>query len=353
MSASPTPITSPRSLDAATARATAEALAAEGRVGEAIELASGFCRLQPDAQLEYRLVQWRCEAFAKVDASRPRADWPPQYPDPFPETKGLPEIERGQLSTETIAGGILHHGSLLVRELIDPALAATFIEDIDRAFAGRMAQGEVYDDALSTPWYRRIALPADHHVEKSREFVELGFAGIYMADSPRILARYTQMLGQTGIVPMIAEYMGERPCLSAGKTTVRRVPADMKMTSWHQDGAFLGTDIRSINLWLCLSHCGMDASGLDIVPRRLDYLADRGTPGAYFNWDVSPDVANEAAGDIGIASPVFKPGDAMLFDHMMLHRTGLPAGMSRDRYAIEAWMFAPSHYPMEHLPLVI
>jgi ectoine hydroxylase-related dioxygenase (phytanoyl-CoA dioxygenase family) len=339
--------------DAETARDAAGHLAAEGRFEEAVALASHLCRDRADSELEYRMVQWRRQAFANVETSKPRADWPPAYPDPFPETRGLPEIHRGQLSTETIAGGILHHGSLLVRELIDPALAATFIEDIDQAFAGRMAQGELYDDALSTPWYRRIALPADHHVEKSREFVELGFAGIYMADSPRILARYTEMLGRTGIVSMIAGYMGERPCLSAGKTTVRRVPADMKTTSWHQDGAFLGTDIRSINLWLCLSHCGVDASGLDIVPRRLDYLAERGSPGAYFDWDVSPEVANQAAGDIGIASPVFRPGDAMLFDHMMLHRTGLPAGMSRDRYAIEAWMFAPSHYPMEHLPLVI
>ena len=36
---------------------------------------------------------------------------------------------------------------------------------------------------------------------------------------------------------------GERPALSANKATLRRVPVKTS-TDWHQDGAFLGQDIR-------------------------------------------------------------------------------------------------------------
>ena len=334
-------------------RARAQALASERRYAQAIAAASGVLQAGPDEELERSLVQWRCREFDTRPASLARQDWPPAYADPFPGLRGLPEIDKGQLSADVLAGSILHHGSLLVRGLIDPSVAASMAKDVDHAFAGRMAQADAYDDTLATPWYRRLPLPPDHLVERSREFVEAGFAGIYMADSPRMLARFIDVLRGTAVVPMIAEYMGEEPFLSAGKTTVRRVPSSMKTTSWHQDGAFLGQHIRSVNLWLSLSDCGVDASGLDIVPRRLDYLAERGTGGAYFDWDVGDQVARSAAGDIPVVSPVFRPGDAVLFDHMMLHRTGLPANMTRDRYAIEAWMFAPSSYPLEHLPLYI
>ena len=50
--------------------------------------------------------------------------------------------------------------------------------------------------------------------------------------------------------------------------------------------------------------------------------------------------------------PVFEPGDALLFDNMLLHRTAADATMTQARYAIESWFFAPSRYPNDQLPLV-
>ena len=46
--------------------------------------------------------------------------------------------------------------------------------------------------------------------------------------------------------------------------------------------------VRSLNLWLALSPCGVDAPGLDIVPRRFDEILPTGTEGAMFDWSVSP-----------------------------------------------------------------
>ena len=41
----------------------------------------------------------------------------------------------------------------------------------------------------------------------------------------------------------------------------------------------------------------------------------------------------------------FRAGDALLFDHLLLHRTAVGPGMTRERYAMETWLFAPSVVP--------
>jgi hypothetical protein len=56
---------------------------------------------------------------------------------------------------------------------------------------------------------------------------------------------------------------------------------------------------------------------------------------------------------VGIVRPRFEPGDALLFDHLMLHRTASEPSMTKRRYAIETWFFAPSAYPDGQVPLVI
>ena len=78
-------------------------------------------------------------------------------------------------------------------------------------------------------------------------------------------------------------------------------------SAWHQDGAFLG-DVRALNVWLTLSRCGDVAPGLDIVPKRLDYIAETGTEGIAFHWSVAQDVAEKCAGEVGIKRPIFQPG---------------------------------------------
>ena len=77
----------------------------------------------------------------------------------------------------------------------------------------------------------------------------------------------------------------------------------------------------TVNVWVALSPCGVDAPSLDVVAKRLDDLAATGTDGALFDWTVgNPLVERLAAG--AIVRPIFEPGDALMFDHMMLHRTG-------------------------------
>ena len=127
------------------------------------------------------------------------------------------------------------------------------------------------------------------------------------------------------------------------------LPAHQR-TEWHQDGAFLGRETRTINVWLACSTCGIDAPSLDLVARRLD-LVETGTGSAAFSWSVAREVGDRVGGD-DIVRPVFAPGDAILFDHFNLHRTGVAPGMTRARYAIESWFFAPSTYPVDQVPIL-
>ena len=67
---------------------------------------------------------------------------------------------------------------------------------------------------------------------------------------------------------------------------------------------------------------------------------------------MSPAVVEDVAGGTGVVRPVFEAGDALLFDHMFLHRTASDPAMSSERYAVETWFFAPSAYPEDQVPLV-
>jgi hypothetical protein len=85
----------------------------------------------------------------------------------------------------------------------------------------------------------------------------------------------------------------------------------------------------------------------------LDRIVATGTPGAVFDWDVSPDVVEQERGDVEIASPVFRAGDAIFFDQFLLHKTGTGPGFTEDRYALETWFFTPSSHPDNYSGLLL
>jgi hypothetical protein len=223
------------------------------------------------------------------------------------------------------------------------------VDAVDRALdaARRWLDGATVDQ--TAPWFELFEPRPPFSVGLSRRFVVEG-GGVLAADSPLAMCRVIDVFEDAGLRPVLTDYLGERPALSAKKTTLRRVPPDSG-SDWHQDGAFLGRDVRSVNVWVALTDCGVDAPGLDVVPKRLD-LVDTGTEGAIFDWSVGRPVVERAAGREGIARPVFRAGDALLFDDRNLHATACSPAMSKDRYAIEAWFFAPSAYPSDQVPVV-
>jgi len=116
----------------ADALSAAEALVRDDRRLDAIDLLTAANRAATDADIEARLVQLRHGAFDELQRVAGLPAWPPPAPDLFPGAR-LPEVQRGELSAETLRSGILRHGCLLVRGLVDPQHVARLINDIDAA----------------------------------------------------------------------------------------------------------------------------------------------------------------------------------------------------------------------------
>lgn len=319
----------------------------------AIELLHASCQNQSNALYEQRLAQCRHDAFLlspPLGLSGP-GEWPAVPDGLLGEPGVIPEIPAELLSASTLAAGIFHHGALLVRGLMSEARAAQMADGVRQALDACQAWHRSELPSLDPRWYTRLQLTDDSDLAEARVWVEEGGGGVWAADSPRMLFELVDFFKTRGVVNAIEGYFGERPMLSVGKSTLRCVPSTIKLSDWHQDGAFMGGDIRSVNVWLSLSHCGLDASGLECLPKRLSQILPTGSHGAHFNWSVGPGLVEEHGR--ATVSPVFAPGDALLFDHFFLHRTGIPAGIVHDRYAIESWFFAPSAYPKQQVPLWI
>ena len=192
---------------------------------------------------------------------------------------------------------------------------------------------EKYEEALSVrPWIREGG-------------------GVLAVDSPMLSAEMVELFEKAGLPRLVEGYLGEKPLISLQKTTLRKAEPSVA-GAWHQDGSFMG-DVRALNLWLSLSRCGDESPGLDMVPRRLDYLVTQQTEEAVLSIQVSQAMAEEAAGDRGIIRPIFEPGDALLFDDLFLHATGSDPAMPKPRYAVENWFFGASGFPVEYGPIAV
>jgi hypothetical protein len=324
-------------------------LVAEGRRLEALPLLTLANREHPDPNLERDLVNLRHAAFAELRPTMPESAWPPDVPDHFPGVIDLPEVPAAALTAERLASGIFHHGSLIVRGLLSPERSAVLRDDIDRAFAGCEAWERGAKPAETLPHFARFTPGPGHELGRAGSWVRKG-GGLYAVESPRTVFDLLEALEEVGLAGVLSGYLGERPALSVKKWTLRRVPVDSG-TNWHQDGAFLG-DVRTVNLWIALSDCGVTAPTVDIVARRLDHLVETGTCGAFFDWSVGQDVVDRARAEAPIVRPHFQAGDALLFDDYNLHRTATSPEMTEARYAIESWFFAPSSYPHAQIPMV-
>lgn len=336
-------------VDAVVSLARAEM--ARGCFVDAIERLSQGNRERRDIRYEQLLAQCRYELFA---ANPPESSETVMQSlgikDPFEGCSHLPEIQAEQLNAQTLFAAIQFHGALIVRGLLNEQKALDMADGVRRTLDACGQWHQQQRSTFDSPWYWRLPLPETCDLAPARLWVE-GAGGVWTADSPRMLYELIEVLEQAKVIPAIAGYFGERPLLSVGKSTLRCVPSTIRVADWHQDGAFMGSEIRSVNVWLSLSHCGEDASGLEVLPKRLSRVLPTGSHGANFDWSVGPGIVELAGEGLATVSPAFAPGDAMLFDHFFLHRTGIPEGIAKDRYAIESWFFAPSAYPRQQVPL--
>lgn len=311
-------------------------LQGQGHWADAVALLTRAARARADPDLVRRLVRLRRDAFRRTIPTAGQPCDARDAPAIDPAT-GLPTLLGDQLSAPRVRAGILSRGVVRVRGLLTGSRAAMLRAAIDSAFEARerVNEGDTSEEASS--WYEELEDVKDG---TGRPFVADG--GVYAGDSPRGLSALVEAYSDSGIDDLTTAYFGERPALSFEKTVLRRVPPSPGAT-WHQDGAFLGgAKIRSLNLWIALSRCGRSAPGLQILPRRVEHIVPGG---GLFDWDIADGTLATAFPDVTPVLPELEIGDALLFDHLCVHRTGQAPGMTEPRYALESWFFAPSAYP--------
>jgi len=315
---------------------------------EQIDALSRRNREQPEVERERELLRLRHLAGIQLAArGNGQAEFASARSEGLPR-KRLPQIEPVALSPGLLRAGILRDGCLWVRGLVAPDEAARLAEEIDAAFKARDAA-----DAGSPPepgYYEEFVPEPQFPFLEERPWIKQG-GGVWGVDSPRAMFRVLESFERAGLRSLIDGYLGEHPLMSVQKVTLRKAEPTSG-GEWHQDGAFMG-GVRSLNVWLSLSHCGDEAPGMDIVPRRLDRVLPTGTDGALFEWSVSNALAEEVSGDAGIVRPIFEPGDVLFFDDLFLHKTAAERSMPNPRYAVECWFFGASAFAQDFVPLAL
>jgi hypothetical protein len=335
----------------ATARSDADELVRQGRIVDAVDLLAAANRKHRDPASEICLVELRRAAAQSIEsvlassleAGAGRSPWPVEYADPFPGVRGrLPEIDAGALSADVMGGAVAHHGGLIVRGIMDTAQVEGVVAGMHRAEAQRE---QAATGVENESWYRPF--PAVGGAQARARVAREG--GIWLADTPANAAAVLDVLSASGVVAAIAGHLGERPFFSLQKSTLRHSLPIVNFTGWHQDGSFLGPEIRTMNVWTALSRCGGDrpTPGLEIVPKRIPEVLS--TEGGWGPISVAPALVDEVSADAPPIRPEFEPGDGLVFDERFLHRTFLHEHMTEDRYAVECWMFAPSHASPDYL----
>jgi hypothetical protein len=308
-------------------------------------------RARPDRQAERRLLALRHIAGIRaLEADHGSPDFPEPDFDRLPAEGELPEFAPGEVTPELVRAAILRDGFILVRGMVERDDALRFGEEIDRSFAERekVLQGHAAEEGYYEEF--RPGTPEYHEALDVRPWIREG-GGVLAIDSPKLSARMIDLFRTASLPGLVEGYLGETPLISLQKTTLRKAEPSVP-GAWHQDGSFMG-DVRALNLWLSLSRCGDESPGLDMVPRRLDYLVTQQTEEAVLSIQVSQAMAEKAAGDRPIIRPVFEPGDALLFDDLFLHQTGSDPSMPKPRYAVENWFFGASGFPAEYGPLAV
>jgi hypothetical protein len=304
-------------------------------------------RNERDVDRERQLLHLRHRVGDRL--RRENAPLPPlPEPDtrPLPEAEGLPDFGPEDVTPQRVRAAILRDGCMIVRGLVPRADAEHFAHQIERAYVEREHQQD--GEPAADGYYEDFPFAAPYQ-SPIRRWIQSG-GGLLAVDSPILSFELMEIYDAAGIPDLVAGYLGE-PVISAEKTTLRKV-LPTTPGAWHQDGAFMG-DVRSLNLWVSLSDCGVDAPGLDIVPRRLDGLVETGTDDTWLSDQVSQAKAEEAAAPCEIVRPVFAPGDVVIFDDLCLHQTASDPSMTRARYAIECWFFAGAGFPGKYAPFAL
>jgi hypothetical protein len=300
-----------------------------------IDRLSDANRRDRSVEAEELLVKLRRDAAPEL-ARRHHSPLPSRPAvDLFDGTTALPEVAATELTAEHIRSGLLRHGALLVRGVVPEQHLATLTAFLD----GKEAKGRASQEQLD---------------EAARDAMRKGLPRLMC--SPSAVYDLIEIYKDVGLGETIAEYLGARPLLVGERIRVTRQRGGFGLP-WHQDAAFYGGVFGAVNVWLAISPSGRESPGLNVVPRRFDDVCGLREGESLplpleYGQRFTPQLIEELVGEHSVGDPEFRPGDALLFDEMTLHRTSQRAWKFPYRDSAVMWFLAPSRVPDGVTPLV-
>ncbi len=291
-----------------------------------------------------------CDTAGTVEDARP-GDSP--FPCKSTSISGIiPEVSAAGLTAPKLQDAINTHGYLLVRGLLSAESSAALRDTVDASMHARMEAAAAEIPCSSNgPWYYESPYFPGNHIAFSAQNKKQKYAAtgsIMVADSPRGAFQVMEQYRTMNLKQLLAGYFGE-PAVIASRKWVFRVVAPREVGDgvgggWHQDGQFMGADVRALNMWVALTPCGdsTTAPGLALIPRRIHEILEYGTGGANIGWVVGRELVEALAREAPVVRPYFAAGDALFFDHLSLHRSGHAKAQDHNRYALESWFYAAS-----------
>jgi ectoine hydroxylase-related dioxygenase (phytanoyl-CoA dioxygenase family) len=254
----------------------------------------------------------------------------------------IPKVNIEELTFEKIRDSMIKYGALVVVGAIKKDEIGILRKGIDDTRVDKKRVNHSNALISETVNYRR--LPEKYN--KGSVFLR---DSVYLPESPSVFNRFFDILGELGVREHVVNYLGGNAALSVEKSVLRRAEPDNSEKwdyAWHQDGAFLGDEIQSLNLWVALSNCGEDAPSLDLITKRYNSILPTGTDRASYDWSLGPQLVESEIAEHGYEHLIINEGDIVFFDHFNAHRTGMIKGMTKPRYAIECWFFSEYGFPL-------
>lgn len=159
-------------------------------------------------------------------------------------------------------------------------------------------------------------------------------------EAPGVVRR---RIADSALAPVLDAFLGEDVRFVLNNSLLRRQrPGDVeRYVPFHQDAAFMGSDVTVVNCWIPLVPCGVEAPGLEVVVAGgREVLATGGQGGKggaiYDAIDLSEERVVRAFGIETLWHPAFELGDVLLFTNFTIHRTYVRPEMAENRISIEA-----------------
>jgi hypothetical protein len=160
----------------------------------------------------------------------------------------VPEIDAKDFTVDQLRVAVAKHGALIVRNMFSRTSTDTLIKAADRVIDA-CADPKATNPAstyFNPPNNLSSIMPKkDKELGNTRSFHrESGSA--MCVEAPSVAEALLLLYEAHGLKELVGAYLGEPPCLSVKKWVLRRSKLPVAEAGWHQDGAFMGTNLNSI-----------------------------------------------------------------------------------------------------------